>query len=95
MSAIEVYLDNANDLLDSSGSNCSKKAKIFSFKPTELKIKNEQDVEVLMDKIKKNRKTSDNTFNKTSSRSHCILNAYIREMRSKSDDPDCNSYYLH
>ena len=95
MSAIEVYLDNANDLLDSSGSNCSKKAKIFSFKPTELKIKNEQDVEVLMDKIKKNRKTSDNTFNKTSSRSHCILNAYIREMRPKSDDPECNSYYLH
>lgn len=42
--ALEVYLDNVNDLLDPSGSNCSKKAKIFCFKPSEWKITRERDI---------------------------------------------------
>lgn len=73
---LEVYLDSVNDLLNPS--NTSKKVDLSKFRPGELEITCKQDVTLLMDRIKKNRKTSDNTFNKSSSRSHCFLKLFLR-----------------
>ena len=68
---MEVYLDNVNDLL--SPGNTSKKAKLFAFNPFKYILTNTSQIHKLMHTLHKNRKTSDNTFNKSSSRSHCFI----------------------
>lgn len=82
LSCFEIHIETVRDLLDPKNEQVQIMTNQLKFKPTEIEVRNAEDVDFVLRRARENRKVASTAMNNQSSRSHCIYQLKIKAYKA-------------